>query len=70
MAFTYVTSQDDELDAICFRYYGRTQGTVEVVLEANRDLANLMPHFDAGVRITLPDISAPSQINRAIRLWD
>lgn len=70
MAFTYITSQGDELDLICFRYYGRTQGTVEVVLEANRDLANLMPYFEEGVVITLPDIAAPAQVNRAIRLWD
>lgn len=70
MAFTYITNQGDELDAICFGYYGRTQGTVERVLEANRDLADMMPFFDEGIRITLPDIPSPAQVTRAIRLWD
>jgi phage tail protein X len=27
--------QGDTVDAICWRYYGRTAGTVEAVLEAN-----------------------------------
>ncbi|MDL0037302.1 tail protein X, partial [Enterobacter hormaechei] len=27
--------QGDTLDAICVRYYGRTEGVVETVLEAN-----------------------------------
>ena len=70
MAFNYVTAQDDELDLICYRYYGRTQGTVEVVLEANRDLADLMPFIDEGVTIVLPDIAAEAPATpRAIRLW-
>ncbi len=70
MAFTYITSQGDELDMICFRYYGRTQGTVEVVLEANRDLANRMHYLEEGIRITLPHIASPAQVSRAIRLWN
>ncbi|STI64633.1 capsid completion protein [Escherichia coli] len=32
--------QGDTLDAICVRYYGRTEGVVETVLAANRDWLN------------------------------
>lgn len=70
MAFSYVTSQGDELDLICFNYYGRTRGTVEVVLEANRDLADKMPFFEEGLTIVLPDITAEAPATpTAIRLW-
>lgn len=33
--------QGDTLDAICVRYYGRTEGVVEAVLAANPGLAEL-----------------------------
>ena len=33
--------QGDTLDAICVRYYGRTEGVVETVLAANPGLAEL-----------------------------
>lgn len=39
--------QGDTLDAICVRYYGRTEGVVEAVLAANPGLAELgavLPH--------------------------
>ncbi|EEZ1715313.1 tail protein X, partial [Escherichia coli] len=33
--------QGDTLDAICVRYYGRTEGVVETVLAANPGLSEL-----------------------------
>lgn len=36
----YLTKDDDMLDAICAKHYGRTAGAVEAVLEANPGLAN------------------------------
>ncbi|EDV8744068.1 phage tail protein, partial [Salmonella enterica subsp. enterica serovar Reading] len=33
--------QGDTLDAICVRYYGRTEGVVEAVLAANPGMAEL-----------------------------
>ena len=42
--------QGDTLDAICVRYYGRTEGVVETVLAANPGLAELgavLPHGTA-----------------------
>lgn len=69
MSQLYVTRQFDELDEICWRYYGRTQQTVEVVLLANPNLAELMPILPGGVTILLPDLPAPST-SETVRIWD
>lgn len=69
MSQLYVTQQFDELDAICWRYYGRTQQTVEAVLRANPNLAELMPILPQGLQILLPDLPAPS-VSETVRIWD
>lgn len=58
MTDTYRTQAGDQLDEICWLYYGRTQGTVEAVLEANKGLADRGMILPAGVLITLPTIEA------------
>ena len=69
MSQIYVTRQFDELDHICWRYYGRTQQTVEAVMLANPNLAELMPILPGGVTILLPDLPAPST-SETVRIWD
>ena len=69
MSQLYVTRQFDELDEICWRYYGRTQQTVEAVLLVNTNLADLLPILPEGVKIMLPDLPAPST-SETVRLWD
>lgn len=69
MSQTYITQQFDELDAICHRYYGRTQQTVEAVMLANSNLAELMPILPEGLAILLPDLPAPT-ISETVRIWD
>lgn len=69
MSQLYVTQQFDELDAICWRYYGRTQQTVEAVLLANPDLAEMLPILPEGVTISLPDLPEPST-SETVRIWD
>ena len=69
MSQLYITQQFDELDAICYRYYGRTQGTVEAVLVANPNLAELMPILPEGVTIMLPDLQQP-EATTTLRIWD
>lgn len=68
MAYVYRSSQGDELDEICFNYYGYSSGAIELVLAANRDLAKQLPNLPAGVLITLPDIPKPE--TKTINLWD
>lgn len=71
MAATYTTIGGEVLDQICHRHYGKTQGTVERVLNANRGLADhlILP---AGLTITLPDLPAESSGRNPapVRLWD
>lgn len=69
MSQTYIAQQFDELDAICHRYYGRTQQTVEAVMLANPNLAELMPILPEGLAILLPDLPAPT-IGETVRIWD
>lgn len=69
MSELYVTRQFDEVDAICHRYYGRTQQTVEAVLLVNPNLADLMPILPEGLVIELPDVPAPST-SETMRIWD
>lgn len=64
----YVTKQFDEVDEICWRYYGRTQQTVEAVLEANPGLADMAPILPQGVAILLPDLPAP-ETTELLRIW-
>ena len=64
----YQTKDGDVLDAICWHTYGTTLGTVEVVLQANRQIADSDAVFNAGITITLPDITVPKEEN-IITLW-
>tara|TARA_Y100000766_G_C18632938_1_gene471682 strand:- start:449 stop:658 length:210 start_codon:yes stop_codon:yes gene_type:complete len=69
MSQIYRTIQDDELDKICFDYYGFSNGSVEIVLAANSDIAKDLPYLPAGKNIILPDIATkPTQT--PLRLWD
>ena len=66
---TYRTKDGDILDDVVFRYYGTTQGTVEKVLEANQNLADIGPIFPVGIEIELPEIKGP-MAEQPVRLWD
>ncbi|WP_075686380.1 tail protein X, partial [Serratia marcescens] len=48
--------QGDTVDQLCYRYYGKTQGVTEAVLEANPGLCEGGPFLAAGQVIALPDI--------------
>lgn len=66
---TYITRQNDILDDVVFRYYGDTDnGIVEIVLEANRGLADHGPILPAGIEVELPDRPAVSKPT-LVRLW-
>lgn len=61
--------QGDTIDALCARYYGRTEGVVEVVLQANSGLSELGVILPHGTAIDLPDVqSAP--VTETINLWE
>ena len=65
---TYVTKDGDVLDAICWKFYGKTSGILEKVLETNRHLAELGAIFSAGVKIVLPDLPQEEE-TESVKLW-
>lgn len=69
MSQLYVTNQFDEIDAICWRFYGRTPQTVEAVMARNPGLADLMPILPEGLVIDLPDLPQP-ETTETLRIWD
>lgn len=62
--------QNDTIDGICWRIYGRSSGVVEKVLEANPQLADLGVILPLGTEINLPDLDTPQQTKQTIQLWD
>lgn len=66
----YTTQSDDVLDAICYQYYGHSEGVTEAVLENNPQLAVMPMHLPAGVIIKLPDLDLPSETVSQVQLWD
>lgn len=72
MTRTYTTKSGDMLDEIVGRFYGRTAGVIEQVLEANRSvrLSHQNPVLAAGLVLTLPDVAEPEQeTTQIVRLW-
>ncbi|KAA8734922.1 phage tail protein [Acinetobacter qingfengensis] len=70
MTQTITAIQNDTIDSICWRYYGRSAGVVEKVLEANPKLADIGVILPIGTEVILPDIDTPQQTKQTIQLWD
>ncbi|MCS7700325.1 tail protein X [Pseudomonas aeruginosa] len=65
-----IANQGDTVDAICWRYYGRTAGVTEAVLDANPGLADLGPVILHGTAVTLPDAAPQAEQRQVVNLWD
>jgi phage tail protein X len=63
----YRTHEGDMVDEIANAYYGKTDGTTELLLDANPGLANydVLP---AGIVITLPPMPTPT-VASTVQLW-
>lgn len=66
----YTTKQNEVLDAICYRHYGRTRAVTEMVLEANPGLAALGPVLPFARRISLPTMQERTRRRPLVGLWD
>ena len=64
---TYRTQENDMLDAICWKTYGRLD-VLWQVLEANPGLADLGEKYPSGLEIRLPEFTPAAESE--IRLWD
>ncbi|MCW2362462.1 MULTISPECIES: tail protein X [Sphingobium] len=63
--------QAETLDALVWRVLGKGSGTVEQVLEANRDVAGAGTLLAEGQEIILPILTRESAPDRdIIQLWD
>jgi phage tail protein X len=65
-----IAQQGDTVDLLCWRHYGRSDGTVEAVLEANGGLADygvVLPH---GLSVYLPDLAEVDTTTPMLQLFD
>ncbi|MDP3579150.1 tail protein X [Methyloversatilis sp.] len=67
---TVRTMQGDTVDLVCWRFYGRTTGVTEQVLEANRGLAQLGPVLPAGTAVVMPSIAVAPETQQRLQLWN
>jgi len=67
---TVIANQGDTVDAICWRYYGRTAGVTEAVLDANPGLTDFGPIIPHGTQVTLPDAAPQAEQRQVVNLWD
>ncbi len=59
----------DTVDTLCWRYYGRTAGVTEQVLDANPGLSAHGPILPMGLEVELPD--QPTQpVTTRLQLWN
>ncbi|RON97135.1 phage tail protein [Pseudomonas fluorescens] len=61
--------QNDTVDALCWRHYGRTAGVTEAVLDANPGLADHGPTLPQGLLVQMPEAQAAAQ-RQVVNLWD
>jgi phage tail protein X len=69
MADFYKSRDGDTIDLICWRHYGKTDSTVELVYKNNPDLAKLDLVIPIGTEIYLPDVQ-DIKVNQFTELWD
>ncbi|KAF1072707.1 MAG: hypothetical protein GAK45_00142 [Pseudomonas citronellolis] len=70
MAAILRTEQRDTVEALCWRYYGRTVGVTEAVLDANPGLADYGPILPQGLEVTMPDAQNTAPTQQVVNLWE
>jgi phage tail protein X len=64
------TIQNDTVDALCWRFYGRTAGVTEAVLEANPGLADHGPILPQGLVVNMPEAQTTAPQRQMVQLWN
>ena len=70
MAVAVRANQNDTVDALCWRFYGRTAGVTEALLEANPGLADHGPILPQGLVVNMPEAQARAPQRQMVNLWD
>lgn len=65
----YSTADGDMVDLIAFKFYGHHEGTMELVLDANKGLAEKGLILSAGQEVILPP-EPDRKVHRITPLWD
>jgi phage tail protein X len=65
----YRTKDGDVIDWICWKHYGFTNGSVEMVLKINPKIAEYDGYLPDGLLVNLPDINT-KQATKIVKLWD
>lgn len=68
MKTTVQSLQGDTVASLCYRHYGKTQGIVEQVLDANPTLATLGITLPTGTVVTMPSPKA-APTKTTVTLW-
>ena len=63
-------NQNDTVDSLCWRYYGRTAGVTEAVLQANPGLADYGPVLPLGLVVNMPEAQTSAPQRQMVNLWD
>ncbi|RMT70230.1 hypothetical protein ALP29_03493 [Pseudomonas syringae pv. avii] len=63
-------NQNETVDALCWRYYGRTAGVTEAVFESNPGLADHGPTLPQGLPVNMPEVQAIAPQRQVVNLWD
>jgi len=64
------TNQNETADALCWRFYDRTAGVTEAVLEANPGLADHGPILPQGLAVKMPEAQTSAPQRQMVQLWD
>ncbi|MFJ7315615.1 tail protein X [Pseudomonas sp. NPDC098747] len=70
MGVILIAQQNDTVDALCWRHYGRTTGVTEDVLAANPGLADHGPNLPQGLAVNMPIIQVAAPQRQMVNLWD
>ena len=70
MAVAVRANQNDTVDVLCWRFYGRTAGVTEAVLEANPGLADHGPILPQGLVVNMPEVQTSAPQRQMVNLWD
>ncbi|MEX3556374.1 MAG: tail protein X [Burkholderia gladioli] len=62
--------QNETVDALYWRIYGRTDGVVEAVLEANPGLADIGPLLPTGCEVDMPNPTGIVGTASLVQLFD
>lgn len=62
--------QNETVDEIAYRLFGRTKGLVELIYQNNPKLCQLPVKLPLGTKIIVPDEPPQAAEKEQIKLWD